>query len=51
MLWTSDFLRIAGIEAIARRPGQTLQDFFATESMAYAVAVKAGVGNDADRRA
>ena len=32
-------------------PGQTLQDFFATENMAYADAVKAGVGIDPDRRA
>ena len=31
-------------EAIARSPGQTLQDFFATENMAYADAVKACVG-------
>ena len=38
-------------KAIARRPGQTLQDFFATENMAYADAVKAGVGIDPDRRA
>ena len=38
-------------EAIARRPGQTLQDFFATENMAYADAVKGGVGIDPDRRA
>ena len=38
-------------EAIARRPGQTLQDFFATENVAYADAVKAGVGIDPDRRA
>ena len=38
-------------EAVARRPGQTLQDFFATENMAYADAVKAGVGFDPDRRA
>ena len=38
-------------EAIARRPGQTLQDFFATENMAYADAVKAGFGIDPDRRA
>ena len=38
-------------EAIARRPGQTLQDFFATENMAYADAVKASVGLDPDRRA
>ena len=38
-------------EAVARRPGQTLQDFFATENMAYADAVKAGVGIDPDRRA
>ena len=27
-------------EAISRRPGQTLQNFFATENMAYADAVK-----------
>ena len=38
-------------EAIARRPGQTLQDFSATENMAYADAVKAGVGIYPDRRA
>ena len=38
-------------EAFARRPGQTLQDFFATENMAYADALKAGVGIDPDRRA
>ena len=38
-------------EAIARRPGQTLQDFFATENMAYANAVKPCVGIDPDRRA
>ena len=38
-------------EAVARRFGQTLQDFFATENMAYADAVKAGVGIDPDRRA
>ena len=38
-------------EAISRRPGQTLQDFFATENMAYADAIKAGVGIDPDRRA
>ena len=38
-------------EAIARRPGQTLQDFFATENMAYADAVKAGVRIHPDRRA
>ena len=38
-------------EAIARRPGQTLQDFFATENLAYADAVKLGVGFDPDRRA
>ena len=38
-------------EATARRPGQTLQDFFATENMACADAVKAGVGIDPDRRA
>ena len=49
MLWTSDVLRIAGMRA--RRPGQTLQDFFATENKAYADAVKAGVGIDPDRRA
>ena len=36
-------------EAIARSPGQTLQDFFATENNADAV--KAGVGIDPDRRA
>ena len=38
-------------DAFARRPGQTLQDFFATENMAKADAVKAGVGTDPDRRA
>ena len=38
-------------EAVARRPGQTLQDFFATEKMAFADAVKTGVGIDPDRRA
>ena len=38
-------------EAIARRPGQTLQDFFATENTACAEAVEAGVGIDPDRRA
>ena len=38
-------------EAIARRPGQTVQDFFATENMAYADAVNAGVGTDSDKRA
>ena len=38
-------------EAISRRPGQTLQDFFATENMAYADAVKASVGIDPHRRA
>ena len=38
-------------EAISRRPGQTWQDLFATENMAYADAVKAGVGIDPDRRA
>ena len=38
-------------EAIARGRGQTLQDFFATENMANADAVKAGVGIDPDRRA
>ena len=36
---------------IAPRPGQTLQDFFAKENMAYADAVKAGFGIDPDRRA
>ena len=46
MLWTSEVLRI-----IARRPGQTLQDFFATENMAYADAVKTGVGIDPNKRA
>ena len=30
-------------EAFSRRPGQTLLQFFATENMAYADAVKAGV--------
>ena len=38
-------------EAIARRSGQTLQHFFATENMAYADAVKASVGIHPDRRA
>ena len=38
-------------EAISRRPGQTLQGFFATENMAYDDVVKAGVGIDPDRRA
>ena len=38
-------------EAVARCPGQTLQDFFATDNMANADAVKAGVGIDPDRRA
>ena len=38
-------------EATSRRPGQTLQDFFATKNMAYADALKAGVGIDPDRRA
>ena len=38
-------------EAISRRHGQTLQDFLATENMAYADAVKAGVGIGPDRRA
>ena len=38
-------------EAISRRPGRTLQDFFATENVANAEAVKAGVGIDPDRRA
>ena len=33
------------------RPGQTLQDLFATENMAYAEAAKVGVGIDPDRRA
>ena len=36
-------------EAVARRPGQTLQDFFETENMAHADAVKAGVGIDTDK--
>ena len=44
-------LSIRRYEAIARRPGQTLQDFFATENMAYADAVEARVGIDPDRRA
>ena len=44
MLWTSDFLRIAGMRLLH-------EDFFATENMAYADAVKAGVGIDPDRRA
>ena len=51
MLWTDDLLRIRRYEAISRRPGQTLQDFFATENMAFADAVKAGVGIDPDKRA
>ena len=38
-------------EATSRRPGQTLQDFFATENMAHAEVVRAGVGIDPDRRA
>ena len=38
-------------EAVSRRSGQTLQDFFATENVAYADALKAGVGIDPDRRA
>ena len=38
-------------EAIPRRPGQILQDFFATENRAYADAVNAGVGTDPDKRA
>ena len=38
-------------EAIARRPGQTLQDFFATEKMASADSVVPGVGLDPDERA
>ena len=42
------FLANRRYEAISRRPGQTLQDFFATENMAYADAVKAGVGIDPD---
>ena len=51
MLWTDDLLRIRRYGAISRRPGQTLQEFFATENMAYADAVKAGVEIDPDRRA
>ena len=39
-LWTSDSFANLGYEAISRRPGQTLQDFFVTENMAYADAVK-----------
>ena len=42
--WTGDCLRIAGTS-------WTLQDLFATENMAYADAVKVGVGIDPDRRA
>ena len=38
-------------EAVSRRPGQTLQDFSATENMAYEDAVKPGVGIDPDKRA
>ena len=38
-------------EAISRRPGQTLQDFFAAENMADADALKAAVGIDPDTRA
>ena len=38
-------------ETMSRRPGQTLQDFFATVNMAYAGAVKAGVGIGPGRRA
>ena len=40
-----------GCGTISRGPGQTLPDFFATLNMAYADAVKAGVGIDPDRRA
>ena len=51
MLWTSDFLRIAGTRLshdVLDRPCKTsLQQ----ENMAYADAVKAGVGIDPDRRA
>ena len=39
------------VKAISRRPGQTLQDFFATRNMAYGDAAKAGVGIDPSRRA
>ena len=38
-------------ETITRHPGQTLQNFFATENMAYTDVVKAGVGIGPDRRA
>ena len=51
MFWDKRFLANRLHEAIARRPGQTLQDLFATENMAHADAVKAGVGIDPDRRA
>ena len=37
--------------AISHRPGQTLQDYFATENMACTDAVQAGVGIDPDKRA
>ena len=50
MLWTGDFFANRRYEAIARRPGQTLQDFSATENMADADAVKVGVGIVPDRR-
>ena len=52
MLWTEDLLRIAGMRLLHDvLDRQTLQDFFATENVAYADAVKAGVGIDPDRRA
>ena len=51
MLWTGDFLRIAGMRLLHDVPDRPLQDFFATENMAYADAVKAGVGIDPDSRA
>ena len=38
-------------EAISRRPGQTLQDFLASENMTHGDAGKAGVGIDPDKRA
>ena len=38
-------------EAVSRRAGQTLQDFFATETMAFADAVRSGVTIDDDRHA
>ena len=51
MLGTGDFLRITGMRLLHDVLGQNLQDFFATEKLAHADAVKAGVGIDADRRA